>query len=69
MDFYATSDDVLRLSLLTMVYRAAPLRAGCPTSFSPECIDAARATLVRHQDCMSLIVDSGDVYLATYVHW
>ncbi|KAJ0335694.1 hypothetical protein KNSL1_013522 [Colletotrichum chrysophilum] len=33
-----------------MVYRAAPRAEGSPTTFSPECIKAARAALEKHQE-------------------
>ncbi|KAM5375809.1 hypothetical protein ACJZ2D_005865 [Fusarium nematophilum] len=69
MDFYATSDDVQRLSLLTLIYRAAPQEPGALTTFSPCCLDAARATLTRHQDCIAVVNKGGGVYLPTYVHW
>lgn len=69
MDFFATSDHILRLSMLTLVLRAAPQPAGAPTTFSPACIEAARATLHRHQDCLSIIEKSSQDLLPTYVHW
>ncbi|RTE75149.1 hypothetical protein BHE90_010393 [Fusarium euwallaceae] len=69
MDFYYISDDVQRLSLLTLTYRAAPRESGTSTTFSSSCLDAARATLARHQDCITVVNKSGGTYLSTYVHW
>ncbi|EQB52059.1 hypothetical protein CGLO_08344 [Colletotrichum gloeosporioides Cg-14] len=69
VDFCLISDSVLRLSMLTMVYRAAPRAEGSPTTFSPECIKAARAALEKHQECVSVMRKSHDVYFATYIHW
>ncbi|CCF46569.1 fungal specific transcription factor, partial [Colletotrichum higginsianum] len=69
MDFFATSDDTLRLSLLTLVYRAAPQTAGAPTTFSHSCAEAARAALQRHQDCLAIIDRSNEDFLPCYVHW
>ncbi|KAH7246991.1 hypothetical protein NW759_007757 [Fusarium solani] len=69
MDFYYISDDVLRLSLLTLIYRAAPRESGTSTTFSRSCLDAARATLARHQDCMAVVNKCGGAYLSTYVNW
>lgn len=69
MDFFATSDEILRLSLLTLVLRAAPQPAGASTTFSPSCTEAARATLHRHQDCMAIIERSSEDLLPTHVHW
>lgn len=69
MDFFASSDDTLRLSMLTLVHRAAPQPAGAPTTFSPSCAEAARATLHRHQDCLAIIDRSSEDFLPSYVHW
>ncbi|KAI0882423.1 uncharacterized protein GGS22DRAFT_43903 [Annulohypoxylon maeteangense] len=69
VNFFATSDDILRLSLLTLVYRAAPQQAGALTTFSPNCVAAARATLDRHQDCQAIMERSSKDFLPTYVHW
>lgn len=69
MEFFATSDEILRHSLLTLVLRAAPQPAGAPTTFSPGCIEAARATLHRHQDCLAIIDRSSEDLLSKYVHW
>jgi hypothetical protein len=69
MDFFYTSDSVLRLSLLTLVYRAAPHLPGSATTFSPSCITAARATLEKHEECIKIIHRSQTPYLATHLHW
>ncbi|ROT38994.1 fungal-specific transcription factor domain-containing protein [Sodiomyces alkalinus F11] len=69
VEFFLVSDDVLYLSLLTLVYRAAPRPASSPTTFSDECIKAARATLARHQDCMEVLEKSNSIFFPTYVHW
>lgn len=69
MDFFATSDEILRLSLLTLVHRAILQPPGSGTTFSPSCIEAARATLHRHQECLAIIEKSRDDLLPQYVHW
>ncbi|KAM5383562.1 hypothetical protein ACJZ2D_002011 [Fusarium nematophilum] len=70
LDFIVVSDDVLRLSLLTLVYRASPLPANSQSTFIPECVQSARATLQRHQDCMELLSrDSVSFYFPSYVNW
>ncbi|EEY18412.1 fungal specific transcription factor domain-containing protein [Verticillium alfalfae VaMs.102] len=69
MDFYATSDDILRLSLLTHVHRAAPRASSSSTTFSSDCLEAARMTLKRHHDCMEIIHRTGGKYFQTYIHW
>lgn len=68
-DFCIVSDEVLRLSLLTLVYRAVPHPAGSPTTFRAECIDAARATLAKHQECMAVIEKGSIGLFSTYMHW
>ncbi|KAK0620142.1 fungal-specific transcription factor domain-containing protein, partial [Immersiella caudata] len=68
-NFFNTSDHVLRLSLLTLVYRAVPNPAGSPTTFSSDCIEAARRTLDRHQDCITTVNKSNLGLFSTYMHW
>jgi hypothetical protein len=67
--FFNISDHVLRLSLLTLVHRALPNPSGSPTTFSSECIRAARATLDLHQDCMAVVEKSNLGLFSTYMHW
>ncbi|KAF5021506.1 hypothetical protein F66182_6449 [Fusarium sp. NRRL 66182] len=67
LKYVIVSDDVLRLSLLTLIYRATPPPS--KSTFVPECIDAARATLQRHQDCMDLLGKDNPIYYPSYVHW
>ncbi|KAG8669090.1 hypothetical protein FPOAC1_008478 [Fusarium poae] len=69
IEFIIISDDVLRLSLLTLIYRATPAPSGSRGTFIPECIEAARATLQRHQDCMDLLGRDNALYFPSYVHW
>ncbi|KAK4448419.1 fungal-specific transcription factor domain-containing protein [Podospora aff. communis PSN243] len=68
-NFFNTSDHVLRLSLLTLVHRAVPNPAGSPTTFSSNCIQAARATLDLHQDCITAVNKSSLGLFSTYMHW
>ncbi|KAM5385702.1 hypothetical protein ACJZ2D_000901 [Fusarium nematophilum] len=63
------SDDVLRLSLLTLVHRASPIPLGSQSAFVPDCIEAARATLQRHQAFLATFEDLTSTYFATYMHW
>ncbi|KAK4173353.1 putative transcriptional regulatory protein [Triangularia setosa] len=68
-DFFIISDHVLRLSLMTLVHRAVPNSPGSPTTFSTECIDVARQTLARHQECMALIQSTNCGLFSTYMSW
>lgn len=69
IDFFYISDNVFRLSLLTLVYRAAPMSSGSATTFSSSCVAAARATLEKHEECMAVMRKSSTPYFATYMHW
>ncbi|KAF5689906.1 fungal specific transcription factor factor domain-containing protein [Fusarium circinatum] len=69
MNFFYISDKVLRLSLLTLVHRAAPPITGSNTTFNYNCVAAARATLEKHEECIAHIHRSATPYLATYIHW
>ncbi|KAK1573909.1 fungal-specific transcription factor domain-containing protein [Colletotrichum navitas] len=68
-EFCVSSDSVLRLSLLTLVYRAAPRVEGSPMTFSPECVKAARAALEKHRECVAIMRKSHNVYFSAYMHW
>ncbi|GKT58551.1 fungal specific transcription factor domain-containing protein [Colletotrichum tofieldiae] len=69
MEFFNVSDEVLRLSLLTIIYRAVPSPPGSVTTFGTECIDAARATLKRHEDCMAVMARDGYYLFPMYMNW
>ncbi|KAK4112867.1 hypothetical protein N656DRAFT_731328 [Canariomyces notabilis] len=69
-DFVTLSDDVLHLSTRTLILRAVPNPAGCPTTFTETCIQAAQDTLARHQECMAVIERTRDPgMLAAYMNW
>ncbi|GAB1321099.1 Zn(2)-C6 fungal-type domain-containing protein [Madurella fahalii] len=68
-DFFVIADHVLRLSTLTLVHRAVPNPVGSSTTFTAECIRAARATLARHQDCMAVVERSGIGLFSSYMSW
>ncbi|KAL6410631.1 hypothetical protein AUP68_07059 [Ilyonectria robusta] len=67
--FIFITDDIFRLSLLTLVYRSSLSPLEKPTTFVPECIEAARATLERHQDCMRFLEHNHSMYYRAYVQW
>ncbi|KAK4221285.1 putative transcriptional regulatory protein [Podospora fimiseda] len=69
MEFFQVSDHVLRLSILTLTYRAVPNPVGSPTTFSTDCIQAARQTLARHEECMAIVNKSNCGLFSTYMHW
>ncbi|KAL2132145.1 hypothetical protein VTI74DRAFT_4151 [Chaetomium olivicolor] len=70
-DFFIRSDHVLRLSIRTLILRAVPNPIGSPTTFTEGCIQAARATLARHQDCMAIVERSsaGLLLYSIYMNW
>ncbi|KAJ5325180.1 uncharacterized protein N7506_008282 [Penicillium brevicompactum] len=49
IEFTTASDEVMRLSMLTLIYRAMPQGPGSRTTFGPECITSARCALESHQ--------------------
>lgn len=63
------SDEVLWLSMQTLIHRAAPRAPGSSTSFTDECINSARAALGCHQSYMSLIESAGPLHLSSYMNW
>lgn len=71
MDFYALSDETLRLSLLTLIHRAAPRPPGSTTTFSLDCVIAARSALEKHRDCVGIIKKSGNgnIFFPLHFQW
>ncbi|KAK4039663.1 hypothetical protein C8A01DRAFT_46920 [Parachaetomium inaequale] len=67
-DFFIISDHVLRLSTTTLVHRAVPNPPGSPTTFTEDCIQTARDTLARHQECMAVIEKSTVGLFSTYMN-
>ena len=68
-DFFILSDHVLRLSTRTLIHRAVPNPPGSPTTFTDECIQIARETLARHQECMAVVERTTAGLFSTYMNW
>ncbi|RYO86923.1 hypothetical protein DL766_005990 [Monosporascus sp. MC13-8B] len=61
------SDEVSYLSSLTLAYRALPPMGQRSRTFADECIDAARAAMLSHQETMDM---NGDKALKVgHLHW
>ena len=69
IQFISTSDEVLRLSMLTLIYRAMPPQRGYGTTFSKECITSARCALESHRIYIQDIGIKGSLLLSVYVNW
>ncbi|RHZ53966.1 putative C6 transcription factor [Aspergillus thermomutatus] len=67
--FLIKSDEVSRLAILTLIYRAIPASGDSPTTFVPECIETARAALESHQICMTSLTESNEATKCSYLHW
>ncbi|KAI1469858.1 uncharacterized protein F4812DRAFT_450270 [Daldinia caldariorum] len=50
IEFVSSCDEVYRLSVLTLIHRAAPEQVGSVSTFSDECIFYARAALEYHKN-------------------
>ncbi|OJJ48964.1 hypothetical protein ASPZODRAFT_60720 [Penicilliopsis zonata CBS 506.65] len=67
---FLTSDEISRLSVLTLIYRAIPPPAGSPGTFSADCVDTARAALHRFHESMRLVARESDkLFQCSYMHW
>ncbi|CAH0004382.1 unnamed protein product [Clonostachys byssicola] len=65
LDFISASDEVLYLSILTLIHRASPPTQESEQSFTEECLLHARAALSRHNE-----VDINQApLLLTYMNW
>ncbi|PKS12634.1 hypothetical protein jhhlp_000842 [Lomentospora prolificans] len=67
--FMSTSDEVLWLSILTLIHRAVPALPGSRTSLTDECIASARAALASHQSSIPTIGTGGPALLSSYINW
>lgn len=63
------ADEVVYLSLLTLIYRAMPPLAGSSSAFNQTCIDVARKALQSHQSCMEMIEPTDIFLLSAYINW
>lgn len=66
---YLRSDEVNRLSIMTLIYRAIPPPAGSGSTFIPECVKTARAALESHQGCMATLKECDEFIKCSYMHW
>ncbi|CAI6019999.1 unnamed protein product [Clonostachys chloroleuca] len=65
LDFISASDEVLYLSILTLIHRVSPPTHEFEQSFTEECLLHARAALQRHNE-----VDISQApLLLTYMNW
>ncbi|KAJ5466061.1 hypothetical protein N7530_009848 [Penicillium desertorum] len=70
IQFTAASDEVLRLSILTLIYRAMPPDPGSRTTFGPECITSARCALEAHKAIVrGFEMHESSLLLSVYVNW
>lgn len=83
IEILTKSDEVSFLSSIALCYRAIPPGVPVPagpgdrvsahgrsvsSTFSFECIDAARESMAAHQGCMQMMTGGKDM-AAAYVHW
>jgi hypothetical protein len=68
VDLTVKSAEVSHWACMTLLYRALPGAPGLPSSFSVECLDAARLAFKCHGECMEL---SSDNFFAKagYLRW
>ena len=67
-DMHPYVDKISIYTTLTLAYRAIPAPHESPSRFCPECVDAARYSIVLHQQAMELL--KPDAYFqAIYIHW
>lgn len=62
-------DKVLNRSVLTLLYRAIPSPPGSASTFTPECVEAARSALEKHEDCMERLKPYDAQFKVLYLHW
>lgn len=68
LDMQIKAGEVGHWGALTLIYRAIPSEPGVPSTYSIECIQAARMAFKCHHECMDL-VSSSLFAQAGYLHW
>lgn len=69
MELVFFSEEVLFLSILTLILKALPPDDGSSTHFAGECINTARKGLERHERFIATIgLDKGH-HIDIYVNW
>ncbi|KAL4758282.1 Zn(II)2Cys6 transcription factor [Aspergillus foveolatus] len=63
------SEDVLRQSMLTLIYRAMPAQTGSSSTFNEECLDTARAALEGHQSFIREFGTTDTELLSGHIMW
>lgn len=66
---YIKCDDVSRLSILTLIYRAIPPPPGSRSTFIADCVETARSALEAHQKSMTMLKESNEGLKCSYMHW
>ncbi|KAI5925485.1 hypothetical protein F4810DRAFT_658849 [Camillea tinctor] len=61
--------ELIYFSLLTLIYRAIPVPRDSKSSFTSECIDAARKAVAKHQEAMAAMQPMNTFILRSYIHW
>ncbi|KAH2457207.1 hypothetical protein KXW63_002871 [Aspergillus fumigatus] len=67
--FIFASDEIMRLSMLTLVHRAVPVQPDSMTTFNKDCISSARAALEAHREFVTELGDRGSPLLSVYINW
>ncbi|KAL4753692.1 hypothetical protein BDW72DRAFT_201388 [Aspergillus terricola var. indicus] len=63
------SEDVLRQSMLTLIYRAMPVQTGSSSTFNEECLETARAALEGHQSFILEFGTTDAALLSGHITW
>lgn len=67
--FYFASDEMIRLSMLTLIHRAMPMQQDSITTFNNDCILSARAALENHLQIVTKIGAQDSSMLSIYINW
>ncbi|EAA66070.1 hypothetical protein AN0197.2 [Aspergillus nidulans FGSC A4] len=63
------SEDVLRQSMLTLIYRAMPVQTGSSSTFNEESLESARAALEGHQSFIREFGTTDTDLLSGHITW
>ncbi|KAK6860911.1 hypothetical protein PG995_004547 [Apiospora arundinis] len=66
VQYLAATNEVLRHSILTLIYSAVPVPRGSNLTFIQACITSARAALEKHDSCMAILRSYGTSFITVY---
>ncbi|KAF9888537.1 hypothetical protein FE257_008644 [Aspergillus nanangensis] len=69
LQFIFASDEIMRLSMVTLVHRVVPVQPDSITTFNKDCVSSARAALECHRDFVTGLAARNLPLVSAYITW